>query len=317
MADETTALDAVTEAAGSAAGEDSADSASSAEDTEQSGLGESTDDSPTTLASDDGPALDSDGPIPVARHKSILDKARAETAAAQRALTEYQQRTGWAEGLNQRTWQQTQQQIRALQENPIDFYERLGRELKAHPHLGPQLKAPSEVPKPSLKSEDGKAAYTAEEAQALVNHFVNQAQVQTGQQVQQLQRQLDGLQQSDRKRSMQAESQVYTRDLMAEMSARPGFVDNQGAIEKAFAAIPKTDVARDGVRASLYRAYLDVFTKSIGPSQAKKTEQRVLTTLKKKAGATAVDPSDTPTSDRTGPKNVRELAKHLESLASA
>lgn len=265
----------------------------------------STDASPATEGTGDGTAQQ--GPIPFTRHKSALENAR------QKAREEAEAQFAWAKGLSQQEVQDALHWRSQYQQDPLAFYKRFGQELEAHPHFGPQLKAPADYtpPKPTLRSEDGQLVYNAEQLQQILDHQAQVMEAKAAEQFQAIQSQVQSLTTAEQQRQQWQQAQSETGSLITRAQQQwPGFKDNQKAIGEYIRTMPN-----EGLSATqqLYEAYIAVVAKKL----SKSGEQAALKSLQSKAAAGSVDPANAGTGDKARPKNAKELEKFIEKRAKA
>lgn len=249
------------------------------------------------------------GPIPLERHKAILEKARAEAE-------QIRQRYAWAESLNQDEVSRALGIFQDLNTDPLSFRERLQRELEAHPHLGPQLREPKqfEMPKPALLSQDGHGVWSAEQVQSIIEHANATAEARVARAEQQLLARLEGLEQRDRERVRYAEADRFSQAMVTELGQLPKFKDLESAIAKDFAAAPAAQTSTPGdARATLLSLYLKHYQSKV----ASDAKTQVLSEAGKKVAAGTVDPSAGAASSVQRPTNRKELVKFLKERAGA
>ena len=263
---------------------------------------------------------ESPGPIPFARHKSVLDKSYQERDQARQEAEQIRQQLQqleWAQRYQPQQVQRSSQIVEFMQRDPLGFSEYLKREIEGNPHLRAQLEsqAKPEFPQPDLRAEDGREAYSAEATRQLAEMMVQQAvaksQAEIGSQFQQMQQILATLQQESNNSQMQRAASDYTSSLMEELGALPGLNENQDAISEAFAKIPEDVLLRDGIKASALSAYLSVVT----PTMEKKAQEKAKETMRKKAAAGTINPGGGKQESSKRPKTEKELAAHLEQLS--
>jgi len=261
-------------------------------------------------ASEDTPK----GPIPFDRHESILRNAREKAKAE--ALQEWKQQYGWAENVDKSAYERAQQRVSMLDQDPIGFYRALERELKSHPHLGPQLERPQkvELPKPSLVSADGRQAYTAEEVNAFVEAKVADIQARMAEQLQGFQTEQQKLALAEARRIQATEAQTQAAQITTELKTLPYWSEAEPEVKKIFASMTDRDVARLGMYGAVYSAYTQALPGILSKLQ-KKTQQAERDTMQKKAGAGTVDPSASQPIGKARPKNRKDIEKFLRERA--
>lgn len=110
------------------------------------------------------------GPIPLDRHKAVLEKTRAEVAAKAReeAERDWKSRYGWAERYQPDQVEQSARLYAWLNQNPHGFMRWLRTQIgEDAPTQGPAQAAPREEgpPPPDLRAEDGTPVYSAPQLQ--------------------------------------------------------------------------------------------------------------------------------------------------------
>ena len=129
---------------------------------------------PAELAADDTTLADATelqaaeaGPLPLERHKAILEKTRQD----------YESRYGWSKDLDRHRVEKLVQLGDLLDENPRAAYDLMGSTLKRAGLLetepGGAAKKETGPPTPDLFTEDGRGAYSAERLQEVLTHFLN------------------------------------------------------------------------------------------------------------------------------------------------
>ena len=255
------------------------------------------------------------GPIPLDRHKDILERERKSRETIQQELEQYRQRLSWAESLDRSHIAQAQQWYDRVRENPIDVYQQLGRELESHPRFGPQLKKPEEfqLPEPALVSQDGQKVYSVDQLQQIRDYDQRTAEARIAAVAQQVESQVQQLQAQFQQRQQYEQLEAASKAVGDRLRSLEGWNDSlEQAVVSDFAKVPREELARDGAYATL----LSLYIKHRQPVVKKEAKSQVVDTLEKKAAATTVSPSRSGgTAPSKRPSNVRELEAHLEKLA--
>lgn len=113
------------------------------------------------------------GPIPLDRHREILDNARRK--AREDAEQEYRQKFGWAEQYQPESVSQMKQVWDWMQANPQQFIETFQK------LVPPQAPAPEGPPGPDWRLEDGTLFYSAPQMQKLLEYQARQLRDQLDQ----------------------------------------------------------------------------------------------------------------------------------------
>lgn len=256
------------------------------------------------------------GPIPLDRHQAILSKAREEAEQVRQEFEAYKQNLAWTSGLNQSQVQHSLDTVYQLQSDPLSFYRKLQREIEAHPHLGPQLKSPPEfkMPEPALRSQDGRAVWSSDQVQEILDYRTQQLEAKTAEQIGQIAAQLQQMREQEATRQAALAGRQSAEAAVNTLKQLPGWSDElEGKITRDFALIPPDRVQREGFKGILYELYL----KHASPAQKKAAEQKVLSTLEQKAAAGTVKPSSGSAASASRPRNEFELEKWLRQQSGA
>jgi len=207
-------------------------------------------------------------------------------------------------------------EAKRIWEDPIDHYRRLERELKAHPHYGPQLERPGkfEMPKATLRSEDGREVYDVGQLQQIRDYDQQQFSAQFAQQAQEIESLKAYLQQREMQQTQASRAEQTSSAIMADLRALPNFSDVEKDIAKELSDHPEV-IQQLGVQAAAYRAYVIAFKAKVLPKLKQAEKQDTLSTLQKKAAAGTVDPSQSGAAADKRPKNAKELAKVMKTMA--
>lgn len=280
--------------------------------------------------------------IPEPRRNIILENARKK--AADEAVANH-----WSAQYDEEQVQQGVGFAAAINRNPIGFAVQLVGELMENPraaalltqHLGQHFGGGGEpaatgggfdatkLPKGRLTSEDGKTrAYSEDQIPELFAYFKEQIMGELGSEIDPLRERFAALDEREEAVQVIHESRQEARDLLREMRAldrwpkpdatgkNPGEVKIHGYL----AEIPKEVKQRIGYEAAVRRAFQRYLDSDVFPAFSQKSEEAAREDMKRKAAAAAghVAPGGgAPGVPAKKPTNVRELAKHLESLASA
>lgn len=222
------------------------------------------------------------GPIPLGRHKEILDKQRAET---ERLRAEYEsrlQRVGWAERYNQADIEQRLRLLEFAERDPVAFMRQFETALRQDPRYAGQTPAPAdEPPQPDVLLDSGELTYSAKRMQELLDWNRRQALKEAEREYGEIKNQFQG---------QKAWNDALRRAASTIEDARKnwiGFSDHEADI-KAYMSRPENR----GVR--LDAAYRAVVVPKLRADEAKvraDERARVLAELKQKA---TVQPAERP-----------------------
>lgn len=171
-------------------------------------------------------------------------------------------------------------QLRLMQQNPVEFYRRFGEELKQAGMLQPDpAQQPFSLPDADLEAEDGTKAYSAERL----------AEIVTG-----LQRQIDAkIQPFEQERAarqreqQQAQTMTRAKATVDEAAKKyDGFNELRPQIVQEMLRDKQTGRFR-----SLEQVYLDVYHTQYLPTRDEKVRQQHAESLRAKAAATATRPT--------------------------
>jgi hypothetical protein len=261
------------------------------------------------------------GPIPFDRHEQALKNAREQAAAE--ALKQY----AWAKGYTPEEFQTAIGLAMRLKGDSRGFYDQLGRELGVSQQQPPAQPTPprtmeSIFPAADLVSEDGKKAFS--EA-AVVQAFQNFAEFMTAQMDERYRPVLQTVEQVQSERQQAAANAHYggiASEALADARKLPSWDTLQPEIASELARIaqetPRLLEARGAV-GTMMLVYNRLYAEKVLPSlQAPQPGMVNLADLQRKANAEHGSASAATGSSavRTPPKNVSELAKHMEQLAS-
>jgi len=237
---------------------------------------------PTT----DSPSTTDVGPIPLERHKQILDGVYKERDDAKTQLDSWKA-FEWAKTVDRQAVEQAQRLGQLYTTDRPAFWRQFATEAAADPSLrseaarilatrgGPQ--APSMEPDIPVYNEQGQLVsktFSAERQVEIINHLVAEA---LGKEVAPLKQDFQTRQQEREQTQFQQELQTSVADIYAEaQDVLPGFTEHEAEIGKVFATLTGKDPAKD-----LRQAWKTV----VGPKLSAKATADVLDNLQKKAAA--------------------------------
>ena len=244
-----------------------------------------------------------DGPIPLERHKAILDGVYKERDDAKQQLEGWKAYE-WAKKVPQAEFESMVQWYAKANQDPIEFV--LGRldELSSDPqhaaamrsHAARLLRAARTSPetaapdlKPDIPVYDDKGAlvsqtYSADRVQSIVQHAVAQA---IAEHVQPLKQDAASRKQAEQQAELQREQDAYVTRESSRIKATVQKLPKAQEHWDAIVAKAKTYDAELPVGEALRDAYLEVVLPTL--TQAAKAD--VLDNLKTKAAASSVNPS--------------------------
>jgi hypothetical protein len=260
--------------------------------------------------------------IPLDRHQAALKNARAEAAAE--AIKQY----AWTQGYNQDDINQALSLVTRLKGDSRGFYQQLGREL-GEPQPQQQPPPPprtiqSIFPAADLVSEDGKKAFSEG---AVVQAFQNFAEYFTEQMDS---RYAPVLQTVGEVASERHQAQVNAHyggiagDALAQARTLPSWNELQPEIAAELRRVGETNqdlLARQGAVGTMMLIYNRLYAEKVLPRlQAPQPGMVNLADLQRKANAERGSASASAPGSaavRQGPKNVSELAQHMERIAAS
>ena len=214
------------------------------------------------------------GPIPLDRHKAVLENARREAREA--AEREYKQRYGWAERYQPDQVEQSSRLYAWLNQNPRGFAQWLRSQIGED---GPAVPAaPEEPPTPDLRAEDGTPVYSAPQLQK----YMDWKERQFRSLVEPLQKKLAAREESDRARQTAWTAKQSASGLLKHAREKwPAFADLEGNILQAM---------KDNPNLSFHDAYIRVYSAE-GPSRLRQQwEAEYQGTLARKQDASTSPP---------------------------
>lgn len=228
-----------------------------------SSSGASTTATPTEAASTANPT--EPGPIPFARHKEILEKARGEAKAFE-----------WAKGLRREQVERAMQMAQMAESDPVGFYKKFGQFVQGHPTYAMQLQQtqPDPEPTPDAQGEDGTPFYSATQLKKW-NEW-NKRQMESS-----LLSRIAPLEERMKQERMEADSKTYAQKVLSEASTWEGFDELRPRI--------KALMQEDG-RRTIHSAYQQAYREEYQPKQRQKIREEVLAEMNSKAQANTANP---------------------------
>lgn len=223
------------------------------------------------------------GPIPLDRHKAILQAEREKRKALE-----------WAKGVDQNRYRQMSEWYDMADRNPVEFYRRFGSALKQHPTWGEYVRTPQAEskadpePEPDLMAENGQKVYSADQLRKWQQW--NDAKTKA-----ELQGLVNPLLQREQQSQMQAQAQDYAKRWLDELSGLDGFEELRPEIARRL---------REDRRLSPLTAYKRAYEEVYRPKAAQASREKLLAEMNEKAKAGTANPN---TAGAT-PKNPREMS---------
>lgn len=278
--------------------------------------------------------------IPEARRNTILENTRTkvEKDTTDRIMGEI----GWAKGVQKADVVAAFQFANRVHNTPVQFAVELISEIRQNPALAAQLDqalgtpgtgipangVKRTMPKGSLRSEDGKSAYSEDDMQQVLEVFKAQLMEEIGGQIAPLEEHRASLAEREEVTRIIHDSRQEASTVMTEMRALPqwpkpdadGKNSGEVKINTYLVAIPAAVKAKIGSVASLYQAFNTYLQNDVFPTLSSTSEQRVRDDLRRKAAAgtgTARTSGGAPNAETKKPANVAELAAHMARMAGA
>ena len=268
------------------------------------------------------------GPIPVDRHKAILENTRAR--ATQEAQTAIQQQYGWALQLGPERVQALNNLGQQLATEPVGFIINALEELSANPEYAPQLRshvakvlarrpgglqpqaAPADdaEPPPDIVV-DGYAWYSAKQLAARDQWREQRLLHSLHAELAPLREDMNARQERDQIIAATQAANNFATTTLAEMHKLPYFKEQKAEIEKVFRAMPPMPDAQVGQ--AIREAYIQVLVNKVLPSLTNTAKSNLLSSLNQKAAASARNPSAGSVATNARPKTFEEALRQAES----
>ncbi len=227
------------------------------------------------------PNTDADvGPMPLERHKKILDGVYKERDDAKQQLESWKAYE-WAKTVDRAAIEQAQQLGQLYQQDRAGYVRQLLAEAVTDPTLAPIVRSEaarilgSRTANPDIPIVDEKGQ--------VVGSLNDILQQRLDAELKPLKADLDTRKERERAEQQQRELQQSVTDIYAEaVELLPHFKEHEAEIGKVFATLNGDDPAKD-----LRKAWKTV----VGPKLSAQAKAEVLDSLKTKAAATTVNPS--------------------------
>lgn len=267
-----------------------------------------------------------DGPADKATATGEAPEARI-TAATRNARTTLLQTIGDSVGLGRPLAEGDLKDLKTgmglltdLRDHAEEFFLSLGKELGYE--IPQQAAETYTMPKPSLKSEDGREAYSAEEVSQIADIIERKVTAKLMGEMQPLIGDREARATETARESVIRESRTLAGQALTEAREMPHFKEHEPAISERMRALTTADPQlrqRIGAIGVLYRAYNEILKEKVFPSIDTSAETRIREdNARKAAGSTIVHPTG---SSGDGKKvelrGVDDLARHMERMANA
>jgi hypothetical protein len=271
----------------------------------------STTETPAASAPETGPPQQ--GEPPQERWADILANTRTKEREA--ALSEWRQKHGWAEQVNQQEYQQVAELAKRASADPIGYLTDFIKELQSSPEHAAQLRSlaaralaqRSSTPQgPDLNPiqvqlENGQTVglYSAEQIAALKGQWLTEAEQKFAPAMQTVEQLRAQQQEAVRAQQQQREIAQFTTTTMQDVQTWPG-MDSEANRKAVAEELGRMTMASDDPR-EVSLALNAAWRKVVAPTLTHKAESQLLDSLKTKAAAaTSVNPgSSAPSSPRT------------------
>jgi hypothetical protein len=253
------------------------------------------------------PATPRSTDAPENRIQAAVRNARAEARA------EMEQELGWARSLGPR--QDIERYVtlaRRLFADPSAFHTQLGSELNQG------KPAPVEElvdPKPDLRSEDGKLAYSHEASLAIARNAAERMRRELRQEFAPALQYAQTGTEREAVQQIKAEANATAAEVLGAARQLPHFKEHEVEISRVLSTIDPAVRRKVGSVAALYMAYNKVLAEHVLPTLSATTERQTIADLQRSAhagasGLAAAPAAPKPAVVRDG--NVDDLAKLLE-----
>ncbi len=265
------------------------------------------------------PSSTKQGPIPFDVHSKALENARIK--ASEEAIAKHRETFGWAESVDRAAVQQAQELGRLYSQDRAGYVRQLLAEAASDPVLAPVVRseaarmlaagrgqqAPSFEPDIPVYDDKGtlvSQTFSAGKVRELITHSVAEA---LAKELSPLKTDFESRQQREQAETEHRELVTSTQRIYAHaLDVLPHFKENEKEISDVFATMTGDDPRDD-----LERAWKQV----VGPKLSATATKQVLDTFNKKQNAQTVDGSGKAASAPTRPRNPRELAAYMRSIA--
>lgn len=278
------------------------------------------------------PAAVEPGPIPFREHKTILENTRTKAFTERDA--QWNQSYGWARGISPEHGPKVAEFYRAMEADPVAYYQRLGEALASNPsfaarfqqlsgngHAKPQQ---ANLSDPDLVVDDGNgrqiATYSADRVKGIVADEVRKA-------VQEVRHELAPLRDAHQQSLVDQQSRVVQQQLHQQadtMMTRAtkilgATIDAKGQPDARSQALwAKVSALMDAdPQLEVVDAALQVREQIVAPQETESAKTAAAEEMRRKANANTANGAGSGSSPITRPRTEKELAKFLEQRAGA
>jgi hypothetical protein len=263
------------------------------------------------------------GPIPVERHKQILEHNR--TQAKTEAEAALKQQYGWALSIGPDNFRAVTDMARSWASDPVAFVMGALDELQNSPQYAPQLRshvakilatrpsgngsaAPQDMAEPQPDIEvDGYSWYSAKQLAERDRWLANKLLGQVRQELGPLQQDMQSRQEQQLVQQAHEEATRFASDTVTTMRKLPYFTEYESEIKKVFAGMPP--MPDQMVGQAVRDAYITVLQQTILPKLNSTAKSELLSDLNQKAAASARNPSTGAPAVAGRPKTFEEALR--------
>jgi hypothetical protein len=264
------------------------------------------------------------GPIPVDRHKAILENTR--TKAREEAQQALQSQYGWALQAGPENMQALQQLARQWASDPVAFVLGALDDLQNHPEYAPTLRShvakilasrpngngkhvEEEEPGPDIQAGDYQL-YSAPQQAKRERWLANQLLGQIRQELQPLTQDIQTRQERDLLIAATQAANEFATNTLADLKKLPYFTEQKAEIEKVFRAMPPMPDHQVGQ--AIRDAYIQVLATKVFPTLNSTAKAEVLSDFNRKAAASARNPAQGAVAVASRPKTFEEALRHAD-----
>src|SRR4030095_14410146 len=260
------------------------------------------------------------GPIPVDRHKAILEHTR--TKAREEAQQALQSQYGWALQVGREHFQAASQLARQWATDPVAFVLGALDDLQASPQYAPTLRShvarilasrpngngqqQEEEPGPDIQAGDYQL-YSAPQQAKRERWLMNQLFGQIRQEFQPFVQDMQTRQERDTIIAATQAANEFATSTLSDMRKLPYFTEQKAEIEKVFREMPP--MPDHLVGQAIRDAYIQVLATKVLPSLNSTAKSELLSSLNQKAAASARNPSQGTVAVNARPKSFEEALK--------
>jgi hypothetical protein len=266
------------------------------------------------------------GPIPVDRHKAILENTR--TRAREEAQQALQEQYGWALNVGPQNFQALTQLASQWANDPVNFVLGALDDLVASPQYAPALRShvakllarrpqsgngaqPVELtePQPDIVV-DGHRWYSAEKMQERDRWLANKLLTDLRTEMAPLREDMAARQERETIEAATHAANRFASDTITTMNRLPYFKEQKAEIEKVFRAMPP--MPDQLVGQAIRDAYIQVLTSKVLPTLSNAAKSDLLSSLNQKAAASVRNPGNGAVAVAARPKTFEEALRQAE-----